>query len=144
MDQKIEAPNDDDVETIATRIVHARQLCSTITGEELDGSLDDLSRLQVMLDSGQFAADQTYDLQALGLAFGKVFVENSTGYDWWMVEDEYGRDPCVRYKHTSLTIFPQTMISKRLEDGEDVDVTDLFHGMREQLDEIIAENFTEH
>jgi hypothetical protein len=35
-------------------------------------------------------------LQALGIAFGKVFVENNEFYDWWMVEDEFGRDPAIR------------------------------------------------
>jgi hypothetical protein len=57
-----------------------------------------------------------------------------------MVEDEYGRDPALRYKDTTLLVFPQTMISKRIEDGEGVDVRELFDGLRERVEEIRAEN----
>jgi len=39
-----------------------------------------------------------------------------------MIEDEYGRDPAIGYKKTTLLVFPQTMISKRVESGEVVDM----------------------
>jgi len=48
------------------------------------------------------------------------------GLDWWIVEDEYGRDPCLRYEHTTLQINPLTMISKRLERGERVSERELY------------------
>jgi hypothetical protein len=62
-------------------------------------------------------------------------------YDWWMVEDEYGRDPAIRYKETTLLVFPQTMISKRVEDGVPVDVQDMYNGLCERLEEIRVENY---
>jgi hypothetical protein len=77
--------------------------------------------------------------QALGLAFGRAFLNEFPDYDWWMVEDEYGRDPAIRYKETSLLVFPMTMISKRVEDGEQVDVGELFDGLAKQLAELIQE-----
>ncbi len=43
-----------------------------------------------------------------------------------MAEDEHGRDPCLRYLETSLRVNPLTMISKRIERGEEVDVAWLF------------------
>ena len=60
-----------------------------------------------------------------------------------MVEDAYGRDPAIRYKATTLLAFPRTMISKRVEDGEAVDVRALFDGLRERLEQIRAENYPE-
>jgi hypothetical protein len=41
------------------------------------------------------------------------------------VEDEHGRDPALR-DHSGMLVFPLTMISKRVERGEHVDVVDLF------------------
>ena len=56
-----------------------------------------------------------------------------------MVEDEYGRDPAIRYKESSLLVFPMTMISKRVEDGEELNVLELFDGLAKQLAELIEE-----
>lgn len=36
--------------------------------------------------------------------------------------DEYGTDPTLRYRETSLHINALTMLSKRIEDGEVIDV----------------------
>ncbi len=86
--------------------------------------------------------DQTYDLQSLGLIFGQVFLQRHQGFDWWMVEDEYGRDPALRYKETSLLLFPLTMISKRLEDGEEFDLEELFNGLSANVAEIIEQHYS--
>lgn len=140
-EQTIEAPSEADVERIAQQLVHARQLVEQVTGKCLTGGLADLGLLQTTLDAGLVEPEATYSLQALGMAFGKVFVENNEGYDWWMVEDEYGRDPAVRYRETTLLVFPQTMISKRIEDGEAVVVREMYDGLRETLEEVRAEHY---
>ncbi len=141
MSQTIEAPAEADVERIAQQIVHAQQLVEQVTGKRLTGGLADLALLQATLDAGLVEPEATWSLQALGMAFGKVFVENNEGYDWWMVEDEYGRDPAVRYGETTLLVFPQTMISKRVEDGEAVAMRELYDGLRETLDEVRAGHY---
>jgi hypothetical protein len=56
--------------------------------------------------------------------------------EWVMVEDEHGRDPAVRLPSTSIIFFPLTMISKRIERGEKVDVFDLFNGVAAKVEEI--------
>ena len=126
MAQSIEAPTENDVNEIARQLVHAQSLVRGITGSALTGAMSDLNLLQQVLNSNSVPPDATYSLQSFGIAFGKVFVENNPGYDWWMVEDEYGRDPAVRFGQTSLLSFPRTMISKRIEDGAPVDVLDLY------------------
>ncbi|MGH1380130.1 MAG: DUF3806 domain-containing protein [Shewanella xiamenensis] len=47
----------------------------------------------------------------------------------------------MRYKETSLLIFPLTMLSKRIEDGDKFDVYELFHGLRQDLERIKNENY---
>lgn len=141
MPQLIEAPDAADIDRIARLLLHAEQLAREIAGEPLTWGLSDLPLLQRLLADTRLAKDQTVALQALGLAFGKVFVQNETGYDWWMVEDELGRDPAVRFGQTSLLFFPQTMISKRVEQGQRVDVAEMYTGLRAQLEALRAELF---
>jgi hypothetical protein len=141
MDQVISAPDEEWVTYIAKMWLLGSQISQEITGHEMDGSLEDLVRLQAVVDSGQVPIENTQELQSLGIVFGKVFVNETPNYDWWVVEDEYGKDSCVRYKETSLLVFPQTMLSKRIEDGEAVNVSDLFYGLRKYLERIKNENY---
>jgi hypothetical protein len=138
-EQRIEAPNEKDIENIAMGVVHAGQVIEQALGEDLDGSRKDLELIQRLLERGGIEPEATYTLQALGLAFGRAFLNEFPDYDWWMVEDEHGRDPAIRYKETSLLVFPMTMISKRVEDGEPFDVAELFDGLAKQLAELIQE-----
>lgn len=87
-----------------------------------------LGTLRVLLDAEVFKPDQTYELQSMGIVFGDVFVQDM-GFSWVMVEDEYGRDPAIKYRETNVILFPLTMISKRIERGDDVDVFDLYNGV---------------
>ena len=138
-DQKIEPPTEKDIENIAMGVVHAGQVIEQALDEDLDGTRQDLALIQRVLDQGLVEPEATYTLQALGLAFGRVFLNEFPDYDWWMVEDEYGRDPAIRYKETSLLVFPMTMISKRIEDGEPFEVSELFDGLAKQLAELLQE-----
>lgn len=141
MDQVISPPDDEWITYIAKMWLLGSRVSLDITGQEMDGSTDDLIRLQSVIDSGQMPAENTQELQALGLVFGKVFVNEMPDYDWWVVEDEYGKDACIRFKETNLLVFPQTMISKRVEDGEALDVSDLFVGLRQRLQRLQIENY---
>jgi hypothetical protein len=141
MEQVISAPDDEWVTYIAKMWLLGSQISKDITGQEMDGTLDDLKRLQRIIDSALVPVENTQELQSLGIVLGKVFVNETPYYDWWVVEDEYGKDACVRYKETSLLIFPQTMISKRIEDKEEVDVSELYQGLKEKLERIKNENY---
>jgi hypothetical protein len=56
--------------------------------------------------------------------------------DWTMVSDEYGRDPALRYKKTDTVFFPLTMISKRVERDEPVDVNWLLEQSGEHFERL--------
>jgi hypothetical protein len=84
----------------------------------------DLKLIQKILDEKMFNASQTYELQSLGVVFGDVLAKE-LGLHWTMITDEYGTDPTLRYQETSLNINALTMISKRVEQNEPVDVEKL-------------------
>jgi hypothetical protein len=51
-EQKIEPPNEDDVDSIARAILHAEQVIAEATGQKMDGTRNDLSLIQDVLDRG--------------------------------------------------------------------------------------------
>ena len=67
--------------------------------------------------------------------FGQVFA-NETPLRWVIVKDEFGRDPALEVPGTSIRIFPLTMISKRVEQGEAVDVAELYHATLKRVEEL--------
>lgn len=141
MEQVISTPDEEWSTYIAKMWLLGNQISKNLLEEEMDGSLEDLNRLQKIIDSQQIPASNTQELQPLGIVFGRTSIENTSCYDWWVVEDEYGQDACIRYKETSLLIFPQTMISKRIEDGEEIDIPTFYMTLKKDLEQIKSENF---
>ncbi len=97
----------------------------------------DLPLLQRLLDDGVFAKSQTFELQSLGVVFGDVLA-TETGLHWMMVTDEYGTDPTLVRGASSLQVNALTMISKRVERAELVDVAVLFTRAAEDAHNITA------
>lgn len=92
----------------------------------------DLPVLQKLIDDHVFNKSQTYELQSLGVAFGDV-LSSKLPLRWVMITDEYGTDPTLRFKKTTVQINALTMISKRIERDEPVDLSQLLRITREQL-----------
>jgi len=90
-------------------------------GTALTRTKKDLPTLQRLLDDKAFTKSQTYELQSLGVAFGDVLA-SELSMRWVMITDEYGTDPTLRFKDTSININAVTMISKRVERDQPVDV----------------------
>lgn len=136
MEQMILPPDEEWVAYIVKLLLLGNEISMDVIGEKMDGSLDDLGRIQRIIDSNQVPIANKQELQSLGILFGKAFVNQATGYDWWVVHDDDGQDVCIRYKKTTLKIFPRTMISKRIEDSREVNVVELFNNLKSHLAEI--------
>jgi hypothetical protein len=92
----------------------------------------DLPVLQNLIDDRIFNRSQTYELQSLGVVFGDVLA-SELPLRWVMVTDEYGTDPTLRYEDTALQINALTMISKRVDKNEAVNLSEFLRITREQL-----------
>jgi hypothetical protein len=90
----------------------------------------DLPSLQRLLDEHAFAKTQAYELQSLGVTFGDVLA-NELGLRWTIVADDYGRDPTLRLGDTTIQVNALTMISKRVERGEAVNLKVLLANTRD-------------
>jgi Domain of unknown function (DUF3806) len=97
-----------------------------------------LGVIRAALEGDVFRADQTFELQGLGIILGDALA-SELGMKWMMVEDQYGVSPCLVIDGTSIVLFPQTMISKRIEKGEKPDVLDLFNFLAAKVDELKAQ-----
>jgi hypothetical protein len=92
--------------------------------------------LQTILDNQFYRKDQTMELQSLGITLGDALAETAD-LEWVEVEDEYGIDPALRYRGREILLFPLTLISKRIERDEIVDVRELFDGIHNMLNDVV-------
>jgi len=101
-------------------------------GAALTRTKKDLPILQKLIDESVFAKSQTYELQSLGVAFGDVMA-SALPLHWVMITDEYGTDPTLRYKNTTLNVNVLTIISQRIERNERVSLSELLRMTSQQL-----------
>jgi hypothetical protein len=87
-----------------------------------------LGTLRALLGAKLFTSKQTYELQSMGIVLGDVFIQDM-GFEWVIVQDALGRDRALQYRDSKILLFPITMISKRVERGEEVDIFDLYNGI---------------
>lgn len=95
----------------------------------IDGKLDVLGAI---LENGWVRPEETDKLQAMGIAFGDA-VAQKLMLDWVTVDDQYGRTPALNWPGTSIVSFPVTMIAKRVEEGEEIDIHGFFDGICKML-----------
>ena len=113
----------------AVVLAACKQRYGTVT---LTRTKSDLPVLQRLIDDRVFNKSQTYQLQSLGVALGDVLT-SELPLRWVMVTDEFGTDPTLRFKETTLQIDVLTMVSKRVERDESVSVQWILDKTREQL-----------
>lgn len=120
MDQKVDALTADEIAHLNRQrdwvrdhyVPEARAQYELLEGK--------LSLLERILEQKWIEPQETWKLQSLGVTLGDAFVQY-LGLDWVAVEDEIGRAPALKDPVSTVIIFPLTMISKRIEQGETVD-----------------------
>lgn len=134
--QKITVLTEADQERLRDqRAVVERCLGNEDSKEKYKTTAGKLGTIRAILQGNVFKRDETSELQCLGIVLGDAFVQE-LGMEWIMVEDEYGRDPAIRMPKTTIILYPMTMISKRIERGDEVDVFELFNWLAAQVEEL--------
>src|SRR5262245_28987236 len=124
--QKTNEPGQADLARLAEcEATVLRLLKSRYPEAALNHDEGDLKWLQRLVDDKAIRPNQAHELQCLGAVLGQVFAAK-TPLKWVVVDDEFGRTLALQYPKTSVVVFPLTMISKRVEDGRDVDVMSLY------------------
>lgn len=136
MSQKVVALSAEDVERLdKQRAVITRFLASDESRAKYRKVAGKVGALRAILAHGLISSTQTYELQCMGVVLGDALAQEM-GMEWVMVEDEHGVDPAIRLPGTTIILFPLTMISKRVERGESVDVFALFNGAADLVDQL--------
>ena len=128
MTQQIEKPGEEDWARIEAQRKWVRGHFTPEAQHKYSDVQEKLRLLQTILDAGWIERHETVKLQCLGITFGDALAQE-VGMEWVMVSEGHERDPALRYPGTTVILFPLTMISKRIERGETVVVSELFMGM---------------
>jgi len=125
MDQKFEPLNPDDIADLEAKRTWVRGHYDEVARGKYDTLDGKLRLLDAILQNKWIAPDETLKLQCLGVTFGDALAQR-LGLTWVAVEDDFGRDAALTLDGTSIRVFPLTLISKRIERREEVDVYGLF------------------
>lgn len=91
--------------------------------------------IATILENQWVDPSETVKLQCLGAAFGDALAE-TIGLNWVTFSADGDEWPGLRYEDSSLFVHPLTMISKRVEAGEEVDVVELFRNLAHRIEEL--------
>jgi hypothetical protein len=126
-------PTEDDLRLLGERWAAIAKLADEEFDTELDQTLDSLDLLQQIIDRELVNHE---GLLAAGVVLGRIMAVNIEGLDWWAVQDEFGRELCLRYEETTLLVHPISMIAKRISHNEKIDVMQLFLLTQQQVADI--------
>ncbi len=125
MSQKLLDLTADDISRLEAQRKWVREHYPPESEHKYESLAGKLALINTIIQNNWIEPSETIKLQSLGVTFGDALVQK-LGLKWIVVEDEYGRDPALFFEGTSIITFPLTMISKRVERGENVDVYELF------------------
>jgi len=140
MSQRIDVPNAEELARIEAQRAWVRNHFEPDARGQYDSLEGKLRLLDTIVRSKWVERNETVKLQCLGITLGDAVVQEFA-MRWVTVEDEYGRDPAVELPGTTILVFPLTMISKRIEQGEEVDIYDLFDGLCTKVREMKANGY---
>lgn len=115
-------------------LLHA-WIAHSFPGDELRHSAADFDLLQRIVDAGILTAEDVADWEAMGIAFGDGLTTLVPGLAWAQVTDQFGTDAVLRYRQTSLQIGVVTMLLKRAEEDEAIDIAHMAQWLQAFIEE---------
>lgn len=103
----------------------------------------ELADVQRLYDDALAQAERDdEEVIALGIAFGAAINERA-GFDWVRVSDKWGNETCVGPPNKAIHCAPISMIQKRLNRQEHVDLRQLAEALISRIEELIADGKTD-
>ena len=117
-----------------TALTEGFRLLTKFTNEEQPLSFSSLQDVYdtIILDN----IDYPELIISLGLGFGQKYIETGR-YEWVRVSDEYGEETVVSPKGYRAIVSPISMIQKRLERDEALDLQPFFNTIDKSVMEMI-------
>ncbi|WP_317928760.1 DUF3806 domain-containing protein [Halioxenophilus sp. WMMB6] len=108
------------------------EMATSRLGQSLHKTESDLNILQRIVDQKLIEPSDSFNLQALGVVLGDLFVERYN-LQWKIYQDEEGRSRATCVPNTSQCLFPVTMLSRRIEVGLHPDVQAIYQESAELI-----------
>ncbi|TPD97410.1 DUF3806 domain-containing protein [Stenotrophomonas maltophilia] len=89
------------------------------------------STLQRVVDAELIDRDDCDGWEALGVAFGDCLVQRVPELAWAQVTDAWGIDAVLRYGDTNIMVSAGTLLIKRVEEGETIEINHLLETLEE-------------
>ena len=115
-------------------LVRTLSYSARIAGKDGALSISDVNSLYA-----SFIEEQIQDAGAriaLGIAFGQLFADRGD-FEWVRVSDEYGEETALAVVGKKITIFPISMIQKRLENRDKLNIESLIIETEMEVDNLI-------
>lgn len=127
-------PTEADIDYLALRWLALGRYAWEQLGREFVKSERDLDVLQLLADA--YVGDKAPDTlsESLGVGLGRTVIACIPGFDWTVVDDEFGRDIALRFGATSLVANVIGMVVKRFESGEHIDFRALYRFILSQME----------
>jgi hypothetical protein len=110
---------------------HISRLLQTRYEEaQLNRTQADLILRQRLIDERRIKPEQVLEAQCIGFVLGNV-IASHTPKKWKRVKNEYGDMLALVDPATGFTLYPLTMITKRLDGRREVDLPALYRDLAE-------------
>lgn len=120
--------------------------------EMIDSSLGEvLGETQIesaipILEERFVEAKQSSDLELatkIGIVFGEVIRNQIPSFQWARTIDELGADRSLVLEGTSITLFPESSIIKRVESQDEVTIAELMNGILDAVEDMYRDHHSE-
>ena len=101
---------------------------------QLSRTVEDFAVLQRLCDEDAMAQANHGAWVAVGVAFGDALMRHIPGLSWQMTSDQYGAHAVLRFQDTGLSIAAPTMLWKRIERGQGIDIVHLASELRRMVE----------
>jgi hypothetical protein len=126
MKDQVSPLTEDDWDWLHRAEEHVLQLLGERYGDvSLTHTETDLHLAQRLINDKAVTREQTLELQCLGVVLGNVFA-SQTSMKWAVVSNEFGTMMALHSSAIKFSLYPLTMISKRMEGGRKVDIPQLY------------------
>jgi len=136
MEQSIRPTTDADRSRISAQVDAVLGMLRSQYGDvQLHHTEDDLHLLQRLQDDGKLQPGHEDELECVGSVFGQVLVAR-TPLRWVAAEWQGKRVLGLQYPNTTVIVFPNSMIAKRINRGERVEFASLFGSLVAQIEQM--------
>lgn len=103
-------------------------------------SVEDIARLQQLIDHPQFKWNNMEATSAIGIALGAIMVEEMDGLQWMTVIDGKAEYPALRFADSDITFSPMTFLAEERKAGKTVSLQTAFEKLKARIDAYLTQS----